>query len=288
MSTTDDDCDTEILRLGYQLDVQPESFVSDDLSKLAQGQCRTSVHKKAVYISSDYVYKGPYSSNNPGDRKRFFYNLYFTRALITLEEHLKIPDEYRSIVDWHSIVKITNTNDYYLKQKALGELSSGDKNHEIMTTKIESNVKVLRRGSHINRLNELEKDKSNFKDENKEILQGCLQHMYLRYLLNIGDSGTWNILVRRDDVKGICGIDFEEIRAEKEKTANDPLTMIMSKVSKQQRDLYGKYTNGIVIFKEKIDLSSELAKTLSERFQIDVKSVNKRIEQYANCISKKN
>ncbi|CAF0887041.1 unnamed protein product [Adineta ricciae] len=286
--TIDDNFDSEIIRLGYQLDVQLESFVTDELSKLAQGQCRTSVRKKAVFISSDYIYKGPYSSCIPGDRKRFFYNLYFTRALITLEEYLKIPDQFRSIVDWYSIVKITNTNDYYLKQKALGQLSTEENDHEIMTTKIESNVKVLRRGSHINRLNELEKEKSNFQDENKQILQACLQHMYLRYLLNIGDSGTWNILVRRDEVKGICGIDFEEIRTEKEKISNDPLTMIMSKVSKQQRDLYGKYTNGIVIFKEKIDLSSELAKTLSEKFQIHVENVNKRIEQYANCVSKKN
>ncbi|UJR35062.1 hypothetical protein I4U23_027838 [Adineta vaga] len=283
----DDDFDAEIIHLGYQLDTKPKSFIIDELSKLSHGQRRTSERKKAVFISTDYIYKGPYSSNCPGDRKRFLYNLHFTRALLILEEHLKIPDQYRSIVDWHSIIKITNTNDYYLKQKTLGQLSIDEDQYEIVTTKVESNVKVLRRGSHVNRLNELEKDESNFRNENKEILPACLQHMYLRYLVNIGDSGTWNILVRRDNRKGICGIDFEEIRSEKEKKINDPLTMIMSKVSKQQRRLYEKYASEIVIFKEKIELSSELAKILSSQYQINVENMNKRIEQYVNCILKK-
>jgi hypothetical protein len=63
--------------------------------------------------------------------------------------------------------------------------------------------------------------------------------------------------------------------------------MIMSKVSKRQRDLYGSYTNDIVIFKNKIDLDDELAKTLSILFKIDVENMNRRIEEYANCIEKK-
>ena len=243
--------------------------------------------KKLYYIALDYVYKGPYSSNLPGDTKKLLNNLYFTRALLTLEEYLKIPNHFRSIIDWHSIIKIVNTNEYYLKQKSLGKLSNSENDFESVTTKVETNVKVFRRGAHVNRLIELEKDQSNFQDYEKQICQASVQHFYLRYILNIGDSGTWNILVRRDDLKGICGIDFEEIRSEKAKKSNDPLMMIMSKVSKKQKTLYGSYTDLITIFKQKIDFSDQLAKTLSMSFKIDLQKMNERIEDYANCIQKK-
>jgi len=285
---TNVELDAEIIRLGYQLDIKSASFVSDELSNLVHGQRRTGAHKKAVFISSDYVYKGPYLSNLQGDTKKLLHNLYFTRALLTLEQHLKIPNHLQSIIDWDSVIKINNTNEYYLKQKSLGKLSTSENDYELVTTKVETDVKVFRRGSHVNRLIELEKDESNFQnDDEKQICQACVQHFYLRYILNIGDSGTWNILVRRDEIKGICGIDFEELRSEKAKKNHDTLTMIMSKVSKRQRDLYGSYTNDIVIFKNKIDLDDELAKTLSISFKIDVENMNRRIEEYANCIEKK-
>jgi hypothetical protein len=235
-----------------------------------------------VFISPDYVYKGPYLANLPGDTRKLLYNLYFTRALLTLEEHLKIGNEFRSIVDWICIIKIKNTDQYYLKQKSLGKLSDSDDDYELVTTKVETDVKVLRRGSHVNRLIELEKDQID-----KQICQATIQHFYLRYLLNIGDSGTWNILVRRDENNRVCGIDFEEIRAEKAKKSKDPLMMIMSKVSQRQQDLYGLYTNQIQIFENQIDLSDQLAETLSTSFKIDVESMNERIQDYINSIRNK-
>ncbi len=183
------------------------------------------------------------------------------------------------------MIKIINTNQYYLKQKSMGNLSASENDYELVTTKVETNVKVFRRGSHVNRLIELEKDDS--LNDDKQICQACVQHFYLRYILNIGDSGTWNILVRRDNIKGICGIDFEEIRSGKAKKTNHPLTIIMSKVSKRQQELYGSYINDIEIFKNKIHLDDQLAKTLSTSFKINVEDMNKRIEEYANCIQKK-
>jgi hypothetical protein len=48
----------------------------------------------------------------------------------------------------------------------------------------------------------------------------ALQHLYLRFLLNIGDSGTHNVLIRNDRHSSgrlIAGIDLDEKRAIKEK-----------------------------------------------------------------------
>ena len=275
--------DEEIIRLGYQLDIQDQAFLTDQLANLPHGQRRTSAHKKAVFISTDYVYKGPYRGNSPGDVKKFLNNLYFTRALIALEEDLKLSEDLRSIVDWHSVIKISDVDEYYLKQKALGNLSTDENDRELVTTKVEKNVQVLRRGSHIHRLVELENDQDNF----PEIYRATIQHFYLRYLLNVGDSGTWNILVRRDEDQRICGIDFEELRSEKVKKATDSLTMIMSKVSKRQRQLYQSYTNQIEIFRNPIELTSQLAQTLSISLKIDVEKMNKRIENYAKSLEQK-
>ena len=268
------------------MDIQSVSFISRKLLTLAHGQRRTCFHKKAVFISSHHIYKGPYVASSQGDIRKFFHNLYFTRALITLEQYLKIPNHLRSIMDWDSVIKIDNTNEYYLKQKCIGKLPTSDDDHEIVTTKLETDVKTLRRGSHVTRLCELEKDESNLQHIDKNICHTCVQHFYLRFILNIGDSRTGNILIRRDGVKGICGIDFEEIGTQKTKETNDPLTMIMGKVSKRQRDLYESYTSEISIFRNKINLSDELAKTLSTLFKIDVEKMNERIEDYANCIVK--
>ena len=240
-----------------------------------------------MFVSSEHVYKGTYLASSPADRKKLLHNLYFTRALLLLEEHLRIPDQHRSILDWMSIIWIEDTDEYYLQHKSLGSLPQSEEEYEMVSTKVETNVKVLRRGSHVNRLIELEKDPSNFQAHNDDICQACIQHCYLRYLLNIGDSGTWNILVRRDGIRGICGIDFEEIRSNTHQSSRDPLTLLLSKVSKRQRELYGPYTNSIQVFPKRIDADDALATALSTSFKLDVEQINVRIETYLSAINGK-
>lgn len=66
-----------------------------------------------------------------------------------------------------------------------------------------------------------------------------MQHLYLRFLLDIGDSGTHNILVRKDREKGdrlVAGIDLEEKRKIAEKTG--PLGCLFKKPSRRQAILY--------------------------------------------------
>ena len=53
-----------------------------------------------------------------------------------------------------------------------------------------------------------------------EIKLASLQHLYLRFLFDIGDSGTHNILIRKDyehTGRLIAGIDLEEKRGIKVK-----------------------------------------------------------------------
>jgi hypothetical protein len=73
-----------------------------------------------------------------------------------------------------------------------------------------------------------------------EIKLASLQHLYLRSLLNIGDSGTHNILIRKDyELTGrlIAGIDLEEKRGIKVKESQ--LAHLFKKgPSKEQNDLY--------------------------------------------------
>ena len=285
-SLKDSILDEEIIQLGYRLIIKSSSFVQDELDLLAHGQRRTGKHKKSVFIDSNEIFKGPYDAAQPGDKKKLLNNLYFTRALLVLENCLNIDEKYRSILDWSGIIRIDTTSEYYLKQKSIGILTDAE-DYEVVTTKIENDVKVLRRGSHIYRLIELEKDPSTFLNKNPDICQAAVQHFYLRYLLNVGDSGTWNILVRRDGISGVCGIDFEEFRSEKCKTIRDPMAMLFSKISKQQRLLYAPYINKIKIFDEKIDSSSSLAIQLSKSFHLDVEQINERIEHFSKCLIKK-
>ena len=105
-----------------------------------------------------------------------------------------------------------------------------------MTTKIETNVKVVPRGKVIRRVSDIESNGL----LTDEIKSATLQHLYLIFLLDIGDSGTHNVLIREDyDSTGrlIAGVDLEERRAIKEKESR--LDHLFKKApSKRQKSLY--------------------------------------------------
>ena len=76
-----------------------------------------------------------------------------------------------------------------------------------------------------------------------DIKLAALQHLYLRFLLDLGDSGTHNILIRKDyDNTGrlVAGIDLEEKRGIKVKESR--LDNLFKKgASKKQNRLYQPY-----------------------------------------------
>jgi len=194
-----------------------------------QGQKKTSKHKKVVKIVEDLIFKGIFTC----DDKKLMNSLSYTYALEVLEEVLQLPEWQRASLRWE-FVGCSNDNQFYLVGKNVGERNGIP--FDIVTTKIEKDVKVVPRNKHVSRVSDL---------EGTALLTGAiklssLQHLYLRFLLDLGDSGTHNILVRKDyDDTGrlVAGIDLEEKRGIKVNESR--LDHLFKKVaSRKQHRLY--------------------------------------------------
>jgi hypothetical protein len=219
---------TDIVEVPIQ-ELSAESM--DNLNRAPQAQRRTSRFKKAVKIAGATVFKGPYV--NGGDLKRLMNELRYTYAMELLEESMQLEPWQSSSLRWQC-VGCSDDDQYYLVGSNVGRWENFPV--KMATTKIESKVLVIPRGGHVYRVSDTEKNGLITDD----IKLASLQHLYLRFLLYIGDSGTHNILVREDDSRAgrlIAGIDLEEKRAVKLKESR--LDHLFKKSpSKQQRFLY--------------------------------------------------
>ena len=222
----------DIEMLAKKVEVPIRKLSAKDMIKLKdapQAQKRTADFKKHVYIVEDLVFKGPYNS----DDHMLIKNLRYTYALQLLEEALQLPEWRKGSLGWEYL-GCWNNDQYYMAAPNVGN----GKNicFEIVTTKIETNVPVVPRGKTVKRVSDMEK----IEPLTDDIKSATLQHLYLRFLLDIGDSGTHNILIREDYVRTgrlIAGIDLEEKRAIKEKESR--LNHLFKKTpSKLQESLY--------------------------------------------------
>jgi len=200
-------------------------------------QLRTSIYKKAVCVAGDFVYKGPYTDDDP----QLMNNLRFTYATQILEEALHIPEWQRAALPWEYIGK-WDRDCYYLVAPNIGKTKNIP--YDFVTSKIETDVPVVPRGGAVWRVSEAEKNGQVTDD----IKLSALQHLYLRYLLDIGDSGTHNILIRQDSNRTgrlVAGIDLEEQRKRAEK--NTRLDHLFKKgPSKKQEQLYKPHVGQII------------------------------------------
>lgn len=206
-----------------------------EIKDAPHAQKRTSDHKKAVYIVEDLVFKGPYK---PDDLK-LRNNLGHTYAIELLEEALQLPEWRRGSLRW-KYLGCWDDSQYYLVAPNVGKWKNIP--IELVTTGVEENAPVVPREVAVMRVLELE----NNGQLTDDIKLASLQHLYLRFLLGIGDSGTNNVLVREDsDSTGrlIAGIDLEEKRDIKEK--NQPLDLLFSKLYPKHIGLYGSYISKI-------------------------------------------
>jgi hypothetical protein len=170
---------------------------------------RTARYKKAVYIVGEHVFKGPFNSHDAA----LINNLRFNHALEFLETALQLPEWQRASLPW-KFMGYSGDDQYYLAASNIGRRQAIP--FEVMNSKIEKNAKIVKRKDAVHRVSDIEGMARLIQD----IKLAALQHLYLRYLLDIGDSGTHNILIREDhSISGrlIAGIDLEEKRSFKEK-----------------------------------------------------------------------
>lgn len=231
----------QLQSLSYKVGVPIQKLsknVIDQIKAAPQAQKRTSQFKKAVYVVDNQVYKGPYVC----DDHKLLKNLSYTFALHVLEEALELPLWRRAALQW-TCIGFSVDDQCYLVAPNVGK--HWDIPFVLLTTKLEGNVQVVPRGGFVSRVSDVEKNGQLTDD----IKLAALQHLYLRFLLGIGDSGTHNILIRQNSNhtgRLVAGIDLEEQRKKVEK--NSRLDHLFKKSpSKLQEKLYKPYVGQIVL-----------------------------------------
>ena len=229
----------DIEMLSEKVEIPIQKLSMETMTKIndsPQGQRKTSKHKKVVKIVEDQVYKGPYAC----DDQALINNLSYNYALEFLEDALQLREWQKGSLQWE-YVGCWNGDCCYLVTSNVGKCR--DLSWEIVDTKIEKSVKVIQRGKHVNRVSDIEGTALLTDD----IKAASLQHLYLRFLLDLGDSGTHNILVREDYGRSgrlIAGIDLEEKRSLKRKESR--LNNLFKKgASKKQFRMYETYIHKI-------------------------------------------
>ena len=182
-----------------------------ELNDAPQGQKKTAIYKKSVKIVKDLMFKGPYKR----DDHMLMKNLRYTYALELLEAALQLDEWQRGSLPWEYLGH-GDDNHFYLVSPNVGKWENIP--FELVTTEIEKDVQVVPRKKAVWRVSDREDEET--EPLSDDIKSAALQHLYLRFLLDIGDSGTHNVLIREDyDSTGrlIAGVDLEERRGITEK-----------------------------------------------------------------------
>ena len=119
------------------------------LKDAPQAQKRTSERKKAVKIVKDFVFKGPYAC----DEKQLIKNLRYTCAIELLEAALQLDEWQRGSLRWEYLGCWVD-DQYYLVTSNVGKWNGIT--HEPKKSKIEENVEVVPRKTHIMRVSDIE------------------------------------------------------------------------------------------------------------------------------------
>jgi len=109
-----------------------------------------------------------------------------------------------------------------------------------------------------------------------EVKNATLQHLYYRYLLNVGDSGTQNVLYREDNSpRLVAGIDMEEIRG-RDQGATRLEYMFNS-----------RYNKKVALFRDCIKNVKQLEfskieeyRSMFDKLGIDINSIKEKIEKF--------
>jgi hypothetical protein len=200
---------------GVEVREAEEGFLQE-LASLPLAQRRCGSHKAFVRVSAAEIIKGPYSAHS----LKLVNNLRYPYLVQRVEGALRLPEWQRGAYAWERLLCSENGTGqvYHLVARNLGCYE--ERQTERVSTLIDTDVEVIQRGTCIKRISEVEKVKQGSRfvphpDFDEQTALASLQHLYFRYLLNIGDSGTHNILARPGalaDGPRIAGIDFDEQR----------------------------------------------------------------------------
>ncbi len=210
--------------LASKLQVPVESLTTQretEILALPRAQKRTAEFKKAVFVASDTVFKGPYSA----DDEKLKLNLSNTALVQRIESWLGVES---TVLPWKALLR-DGRGRYYLSVRNVGDPKRLV--WDVVSSKIETDVKVLRRGSFLRRVSEIEEEPLLVAES---VWTNTLQHLYVIYLLGIGDHGSHNVLLRADG--GVVGIDLEERRADR--TPADRIDALFKKVFARHRAIY--------------------------------------------------
>jgi hypothetical protein len=237
------------------------------IERLPKAQLKTAIWKKYIHVDHlDFVYKGPYALCDV----KFYRNLQIIPAIKYLENLLNIA--YGCIVsnscmDWIELLRCKHDNSYYLVAKKIGrDLTEGE-----LCTQFGEDVFILKRNSFCSRVSDLEKTKP----FSEKISLQILKHLYLRFLLNIGDSGTHNILFDSYQDK-IVGIDFDEMGT----------NLFRFKISeclfKRNGYLYESFFDKMKVFTSVLNNCEEVMQL--ETIGVDTKDLNSRIVHFNSLL----
>ena len=255
-----------------------------NIIKLPHGQKLTSSSKKSVYMDKTHVYKGPFTAND----KKLNNNIRFTMALKIIETLSGLPVGMKSLLEFE--IKEKN-NYYFIVYKNIGNTENliDSKSTIVDTTLLSKSlvemtkqrgdkepskkIKIYPRGvvKRISDIISLFPSKFTI-----EIKNATLQHLYYRYLLNVGDSGTQNVLYREDNSNRlIAGIDMEEIRGKDQGT------------TKLEYLFNSRYNKKIALFRDCIKNVKVLEyskieeyKSMFDKLGIDINNIKKKIEKF--------
>lgn len=198
-----------------------------EITALPRAQKRTATMKKAVFVAPDAVFKGPYG----GDDTKLTLNLTHTALVARFEAWLGL--EAPTVAPWRALWK-TSRGTYYLEAENLGA-SDGGGAWSVVSSKVETDVKVLARGSFVRRVSELEGEALTTPSR---VWVTTLEHLYVLHLLGIGDEGSHNVLLAADG--RVVGIDLEELRSTA-RAPTDALASLFKRVSAAQRALHARH-----------------------------------------------
>lgn len=171
-------------------------------------QQRTSPKKKYTYMSKELVVKGPYAESE----KSFKLHTGFYQMFLKIEEILGLPEKMRTVIPteiYH------NKDGNWLVMPNAGHFDP--EQFQEVDTKLDGLIKVIKpdgKGARGNTKLHRILSKVASASLTPDIKRAALQHMYIRMVLGIGDSGLHNMILphHRAGDRVVIGLDFEEER----------------------------------------------------------------------------